>query len=200
MDVAVNAQSDKSGMLRGLLFTMDASTIEAPTSTFNRSLAGKILQAWARNQCQFIQNNSYPSRWELLQKRLKKTKDPLEYTAIVLKELAATYTRLLMQHPQNFSEIYQKIPVSLRPLVDQALQDDALMKAWPKLREAIRENDSPAPHATVQDIRAWLDLNKETLQKCNDIDLSNLNLFVVPKEIRLFKKLRDRKGISWALT
>ena len=84
--------------------------------------------------------------------------------------------------------------------VSQEVEDRALVTIWPTIYFKILNNplidlDSitmpDQATANAQTIRAWMEANATTLQQVNELDLSNIDLSCVPREIGLLVNLTN---------
>ncbi|MBS0653372.1 MAG: leucine-rich repeat domain-containing protein [Verrucomicrobia bacterium] len=74
---------------------------------------------------------------------------------------------------------------------ERALNTIALEKIWPRIQEQIDFGEDPVP-CTASAIRAWLNdpANKEKIASIKKLDLSGMDLKVLPPEIRYLTKLK----------
>ncbi|MBS0603672.1 MAG: leucine-rich repeat domain-containing protein, partial [Verrucomicrobia bacterium] len=68
--------------------------------------------------------------------------------------------------------------------VQQALENDALLKIWGRLSRQLNFNENPRPQ-TLAEIKAWFDdpANAEQLNAIRELNLENLGLKAIPPEI-----------------
>ncbi|MBS0603883.1 MAG: leucine-rich repeat domain-containing protein [Verrucomicrobia bacterium] len=76
--------------------------------------------------------------------------------------------------------------------VQQALEDDALLKIWDTLSSDGDFNENPGPQ-TLAEIKAWYDdpANADLLNSIVALDLSNLGLKAIPPQITKYTQLRQ---------
>ncbi len=79
------------------------------------------------------------------------------------------------------------------PRLDQALEDLNLQKIWGpiSLQFLSAVGKTPTLNAPAQVIRHWMNKNKNHLQDIDKLDLSDLNLTTIPREITLLTGLQE---------
>ncbi len=78
------------------------------------------------------------------------------------------------------------------PRFNQALEDLNLQKIWGPIRQALGAvGEKPAENASAQEIRLWMDANKNHLQGIVRLDLSGKALTTIPQEITLLTGLQQ---------
>ncbi len=77
------------------------------------------------------------------------------------------------------------------PRLDQALEDLNLHKIWGRISRALGAmGGKPAENASAQEIRLWMNENKNHLQEIIRLDLSGMDLTTIPQEITLLTGLQ----------
>ena len=76
------------------------------------------------------------------------------------------------------------------PRFNQEIEDLNLQKIWGPIRQGIAVEEEPAENASAQEIRLWMNENKNHLQNIVRLDLSRKALTTIPREITLLTGLQ----------
>ncbi len=78
------------------------------------------------------------------------------------------------------------------PRLDQALEDLNLQKIWGPISQVLAAvEEKPAENASAQEIRLWMNKNKNHLQDITHLNLSEKALTTIPREITLLTGLKS---------